>query len=430
MNKKLKKFFFLFFSLEMLLGHSQNSIASEWKIKRRGYLSARLTSYTEEKSSNFGQQTRAQLEEVTEETSKLSTKLQLRWISNSVSTDIATKSTPSKKDNFNLYPGETYVKYKSETWVAQLGFQEVVWGEAFGLNYADIINPKDQRETFYNNASDSRFPLLLLNAKKYFSSESLSGSLQLLYSPEPRFSKTLPIELYAQNILTQSSLAVVKESRPALFKTHEYGAKLSTSYAGADFSLFSFSYLDRDPHYEILSGTLTSLTLKEVHNRIQSSGLSFARPIYDYVFRTDIVYTQKKMINYVSGFQLLSKPTNSLNTLVSIDSPTFNSYSGVLIFARSTLRDSIAHAVREKNEDYSIFKISKDLGSDRSLELSYTHEFSHSAHSIQTFLNWPLATNTELKVGGEFYFGDELSNLNKLKNISGVFFSLKNYFQL
>ena len=77
-----------------------------------------------------------------------------------------------------------------------------------------------------------------------------------------------------------------------------------------------------------------------------------------------------------------------------------------------------------------IAKINKDFGSDKSWEFSYTHEFEHTGHSIQTYLNWPINSTTDLKLGGQFYFGDETSNLNKFKNISSVFCSLKNYFQL
>ncbi|MDD4974965.1 MAG: hypothetical protein PHY93_11475 [Bacteriovorax sp.] len=425
-----KKFITHTIFIAMLLVLTTNAQAELWRFQTRGYLSARLSSYMEEKSRNFGQLTRAQLEQSSEFSTSLSALNQLRWTGNTINTDLSTKSTPDKKDNFNAFLGENYIKYKSESWVTQLGYQEVVWGEAFGFNYADIINPKDQRQTFFSDASEARLPLLLFNGKSFFSSGDLSGSLQFLYSPEPRFSKTLPIDIYVGNLFPQGSLTVIKEKTPQIFKTSEIGGKISASYSGFDMALFSFSYLDRDPHYKLSSASLTNITLQEEHTKIKSSGISLAKTIYDFVLRSDIVYTQDKTVNYFENLQLKNFSTNSLNTLLSLDTPTYNDYSGVLIVARSTLSDIMLNSFRQKQEQYFIGKVSKNLGSDKTLEFSYIHEFDHSGHSVQTFLNWPINNATDIKIGGEFYFGDDQSNLKKFKNVSSVFFSIKNYFQL
>lgn len=427
----LKKNIYYSVLLATVLISSAKAKAEGQRTQLRGNLSARLSSYTQEKSRNYGQQARAQFEHSSEFSSNLIVINQLRWTSNTIAGDLSTKSTPSKKDNFDTYLGENYLKYKSDYWVMQLGYQEVVWGEAFGLNYADIINPKDQRETLYSEVSEARLPLLLFNGKVFFSSGDLSGSVQLLFSPEPRFSKTLPVEIYAGKLLPQNSLTVIKEKTPDIFKTTEVGGKLAASYAGLDMSLFTYSYLSRDPHYSLESASLSNITIKEKHQQVKSYGLSLAKTIYDFVFRTDIVQTKDRMINYVAETgELLALPSTSLNTLISLDTPTYNDYSGVLIFAKSTLGDIRPNSFRTKNEDYVITKITKSIGSDKSLELSYTHEFEHTGQSVQTIFNWQLNSSTDLKVGGEFYFGDELSNLKKLKNVNSIFFSLKNYFQL
>ncbi|MBC7539764.1 MAG: hypothetical protein H7281_13165 [Bacteriovorax sp.] len=425
-----KKFLIHTTFLMVLLALTTKAKADSWRYQTRGFLSARLSTYTEEKSRNYGQLTRAQFEQLTEFSTNLTALNQLRWTSNTIDTDLSTKSTPSKKDNFDAYLGENYIKYKSDSWVAQIGYQEVVWGEAFGFNYADIINPKDQRQTFFSDASEARLPLLLFNGKSFFSSGDFSGSLQFLYSPEPRFSKTLPIDIYAGNLFLQSTLKVIKERTPQMFKETEIGGKISASYAGFDLALFTFSYLDREPHYLFSSATLTNITLQEEHTKIKSSGFSLAKTIYDFVFRTDVVMTQDKLVNYTVNSQLKTFSTSSLNALVSLDTPTYNDFSGVLILARSTLKDIMLNSFRQRQEQYFIGKISKNLGNEKALEFSYIHEFENSGHSVQTFLNWPINNLTDLKLGGEFYFGDDLSNLKKFKNVSSVFVSIKNYFQL
>lgn len=428
----IKKNILNFILIAVLMISSVNTSAEDHKnYQMRGQISARVSSYTKDKSRNYGQRSRVQIEHTIQLTSNLEAMNQLRWSNNTIVNDLSTKSTPTKKDNFDTYFGENYLKYKSDSWVTQIGYQEVIWGEAFGFNYADIIGPKDQRETLYSDSADARLPLLLFNGKVFFSKDELSGSIQFLLSPEPRYSKTLPVEIYSQNLFPQTSLNVIKEKTPDLFKTTEIGGKISASYAGLDMSLFTFSYLSRDPHYALVVATPSNITIKEEHSKVQSFGLSLAKTIYDFVFRTDIVLTEDKMTNYVSNTgQLMSFPTSMLNTLISLDTPAYNDYSGVLIFARSGLHQIMPNSFRNKNEQYLIGKLSKNLESDKSLEFSYTQELEHNGQSVQTILTWPLNSSTDLKIGGELYFGNNKSNLNKLKNVSSVFFSLKNYFHL
>lgn len=403
-------------------------MADNTQYQLRGYLFARLSSYTED-AKNYGQQTRGQLEQTASFTSSLSAMNQLRWNANSLNADLSRATVP-KKETFEVYLGENFLKYKSEHWVAQLGYQEVVWGEAFGFNYADLVSPKDQRETLYSDADIARRPLLLSNIKTLFSLGDLSGSLQFLYSPEPRFSKTLPIEIYADKLVPNMTFNVTKQKTPALFKESEFGGKASVSYSGLDLSVFGFSYLDRDAHYVLDSATLTSINVHEDHNKIKSTGIALSKTIGDFVFRTDAVLTEDKMVNYLENNQLKFFPTNFTNLVVSLDSPTYNDYSGVLIFASSTLKDVLPNSFRGKSEKYLIGKLTKNLGSDKTFELSYTHELEHTGRSVQTLINWPINNSTDIKLGGQFYSGEDLSNLSKFKNISSVFFSLKNYFQL
>jgi hypothetical protein len=106
---------------------------------------------------------------------------------------------------------------------------------------------------------------------------------------------------------------------------------------------------------------------------------------------------------------------------MSLDSPTYNNYSGILIFAES----------KEENKNtnqYSIFKLSKTFESDKSMELVYTHEFNNTAHSVQSIYTWPWNNQIDIKFGGQIYWGERESNLEKLKRINSVFISLKNYF--
>lgn len=393
----------------------------------RGHLSAKANRYTSKVNEKNGQRHRAQFEQEARFGSDLVFVNQLRWSYNSLYTDISSTNT-EKKDTHDIYLGENFVKYKSSSWVLQTGYQEVAWGEAFGFNYADIINPKDLRETFYSDYSESRLPLFLVNFKYFFS----NGSLQLIYSPEPRFSRSLPISLFANDLLTQGTVKVFKEDTPNFFKENEYGGKLSMSFGGLDTAIFYYDHLDREPVYGLSSISVNSIDLNEMHLRQKTAGLSLAKTLFDdFVLRSDIVYTKDKRINYIDPvFSLTNAPVNMTNVLVSVDTPSYNKISAVLIYATSLINQDLPDAFREKKQSYSIVKLAYDLGEEKTIDLSYTHEFSKSGHALQGVLNWPVNSTLDLRFGAETYWGDEKSQLGQIKNISNVFFGIKNYFQL
>jgi hypothetical protein len=402
----------------------------EWQFKRRGNILARLSNYSNPSVPNYGQLTRASIEQTAVVSETTSFFNQLRWCSNSLSSDLSSKQSYDKNDSYQVLLGENYLKYKNENWITQIGNQEVVWGEAFGLNYADIINPKDLKETLFSDAADARIPLLLFNVKKLFNKGDLSGSVQFLYSPESRFSETLPVDLFIGSYFSQPHLIVDKAPNAELFQAQEMGSKISLSYAGFDTALFYYSYLDRDPSYTLLAASSNDLHLQEFHNRIKSTGASFAKTISDFVLRSDLVFTQDKSINYFDTTILKSYNTDLLNWLISLDSPSYNNYSGVIVFAQSEIKNQKLLMSRKKTEQYSIIKLSKLFNNDKSIDLSYVHEFQSIGNSIQAVFNWPLNNSIDLKIGTQTYFGNEQSNLYKYRKINSFFFSLKNYFEL
>ena len=393
----------------------------------RGYLSAKGNYYLKDTDENFGSRARAQLEQETKFNSDFTLVNQLRFTYSSLYTDVSPNPSGDSKNTREIYPGDNYLKYKSASWVLQTGYQDIGWGEAFGFNYADIVNPKDLRETFYTDYADSKLPLFLVNFKCFFE----NGSMQLIYSPEPRFSRSLPVDLFTRGVLPQTNIKTNLEETPDFFKEHEFGGKLASSFWGIDASLFYFSYLDRDASYSLRSATLNNVELDETHSRVKTTGVSIASTIYDnFVFRTDIVYTQDKLINSVQGLTLLNTPVDMTNVVLSLDTPTYSDFSGVFVLATSRLSEDLPQAFREKNQTYSIAKIAYDLGEEKTIDLSYTHEWNESGHALQSLFLWPVNATVEIRVGAETYWGNEGSQLSKIRNVSNVFFGIKNYFQL
>lgn len=410
--------FFLF-----LLFFYTNAIAIEYKIS--GQLENRLINYTQNNSANLGYLNFFQFEQKSKVNSEYLFFNQVRAKATSFNQDV-NEFQVKKSSNFQTYLGENYFRYQSDKSNLQIGFQEIVWGEAFGFNYADIINPKDSRFTHYNDQGLSRLPIFLFNYK-YFLENS---SLQFVYGPRPEFSKSIPLHLFLSKSLSNLNIITEAESKPIFFEENDFGLKYSTSFSGIDLSLSYFDYLDRNPFYKMKSLSGSNLTLTENHRRTNSSTLSFAKTLFDYVIRMDFVYSKNKSFNTLNGTSLNDYQSNTKDILFGFDTPSFDNYTLFLIWAHKTIDQTVANSLTPNKSDAIVIKLNKTLEAEKSLELSYTREIKERANGIQALVNFPVNNNTELKIGSEFYFGPETSQYSKLKKINSVFFDIKNYFQI
>ncbi len=402
----------------------QNKVeAIEYKIS--GQLENRLINYTQNTSSNLGYLNFFQFEQKSKISSEILFFNQMRAKATSFNQDV-NEFQIKKNSNFQTYLGENYFRYQSGNSNLQIGYQEIVWGEAFGFNYADIINPKDNRFTHYNDQGISRLPIFLLNYKYFFE----NSSLQLIYGPRPEFSKTIPLHLFLPKSLSNFNIITESESKPQFFKESEYGLKYSTSFSGIDMSLSYFDYLDRNPFYKIKNLTGSNLTLTENHRRTKSTTFSFAKTLFDYVIRMDFVYSTSKTFNTLNGTSLNDYQSNTKDILLGFDTPSFDNYTLFFIWAHKSLDKIVANSLSPNQSDAVVIKLNKTLEAEKSLELSYTREIKEKANGIQALINFPVNNNTELKLGSEFYFGPDSSQYNKLKKINSVFIDIKNYFQI
>lgn len=77
----------------------------------------------------------------------------------------------------NDYFRELYVDTTGFGWDFRVGKQQQVWGTADGIKLLDIINPTDFSELNQNTMEDSRIPIFMAAAERYFDN---GGSLQLI----------------------------------------------------------------------------------------------------------------------------------------------------------------------------------------------------------------------------------------------------------
>ncbi len=81
---------------------------------------------------------------------------------------------------------EAVLAVRAGRWDLRIGRQQVVWGEAVGLFFADVVNPKDLREFLLRDFDDLRVSLWGVDALYEAGKDRV---LEIFWSPEVRFSK-------------------------------------------------------------------------------------------------------------------------------------------------------------------------------------------------------------------------------------------------
>ena len=70
-------------------------------------------------------------------------------------------------------------------WKLQTGFQEIAWGETFGFQIVDLVNPRDYSDPLILDPSWSRLPVFTLNGQLFLDRLTLQG----IFTPVPRNNK-------------------------------------------------------------------------------------------------------------------------------------------------------------------------------------------------------------------------------------------------
>lgn len=182
---------------------------------------------------------------------------------------------PTPAGPYKIEPRALYLESIGNYWRFSLGLQEVVWGEAFGLPVADIINPYDSTEDQLANRSASRIPVAMVNALV----NAGPFSVQLIYTPQPRRS---PSPQFPEGTRTEE-LPAYMFGRDA-----EYGGRIGFLHSsGFDLKPFYYAHWNRLPVYQV-EVTPEGPTFVQVENLVHSYGLSFSQAFHAVVIRGDL----------------------------------------------------------------------------------------------------------------------------------------------
>lgn len=340
-------------------------------------------------------------------------------------------SVSSRNLASELYPQDNYFQYKSGGFLIRAGYQQIIWGEAFGLFYSDFINPKDLRLPPSTPSEFSRRSLPLINIKMVGS----STSLQLLMAPQSGYHlMPPPTRLLGVDTLRSMSVSTIdvrKASSPNYFAKSEAGGKLGFTSSWADISVYYFSYDDRMPYYQQSTDSFFPyiIHLNEKHERIQSTGLSSAFETFGFMFRGEILQTRNKRFNTVATTGISDFQTNENVFVISTEAPNIDNYIFSIQYSDSSLGENPTGSLRSRYQSLISLRLQKTLSQEHSFEIIYTTAPQDKGGYVSGYYFWPRNKESEIRIGFDSHEGASDSQLGRDRDLNNIYISLRNFFR-
>jgi hypothetical protein len=188
---------------------------------------------------------------------------------------------------------DTYVDLSHGNWDARVGKQQIVWGEALGLFYADVVNAKDLREFVLPDFEFIRIPEWGTDLE-YTLNDLHTEFIWLPYPSMDRVGR--PGSEFAFPVPAIAGIQTVYGSErtpPSTLNNSEVGGRFAYRAKGWDLGLFHLYTWDKSPVYE-RSFSANQMILTATHPRLTIDGATFAKEVEDIIFKGELVYNAKK----------------------------------------------------------------------------------------------------------------------------------------
>jgi hypothetical protein len=188
---------------------------------------------------------------------------------------------------------DAYIDLSKGNWDLRAGKQQIVWGEAIGLFYADVVNAKDLREFVLPDFEFIRIPDWATDLEYTlgnFHAEAIWlpwPEMDKIARPGAEFAAPLPV-------IPGFTVAFNPEEDPARsLENSEAGGRLSYRAGTWDLGVFYLRTWDKEPVYTrtVQPGLIT---FQPTHPRLTVEGATFATELEDVVLKGEFVYNNQK----------------------------------------------------------------------------------------------------------------------------------------
>lgn len=336
----------------------------------------------------------------------------------------------ASQESSELELRDAYLQYSQGGFLARVGNQTVVWGEAFGFFYSDLVNPKDLRESTLSglvDLADLRKPIPMLNLQ-WLGDKT---TLQALYAIGPTGNKipdlNSPYSPISQSSLPSGELQLVDKTDS---DSSDWGARIGHNFGNLDTSVFWFHHRDRMPFEKAVIRSLAPLAIDiELHQKeVDAVGVTATWQMNEHLLRFEEVSWLNRRFNTLQASQLATEDSDNHVAVLGWDLPEWSNW--------------------RLGAQYSydlIFTDSPTLGRRQTEQLFSTHVYRESAaghwvdliHAVSVVDGSSLTTlkaafarssNLEFLFGLESMQGKTQSQFGRFQNGSRVLIGLRGAF--
>lgn len=326
-------------------------------------------------------------------------------------------------------PRDIYLQYKGNGLQLRVGNQQVVWGESYGFFFADVVNPKDTREGgLGGDLAAQRIAIPMVNLLWFTGNFSLQG----IFIPKPFLNLSPSIgsdfavpfaSLFPSATVTISDERILDMG----LNTAEFGFRGSTIIQGWDMALFYFNYFDRRPSYRPqVNGS--NITLRGVHDPIQSFGLTATKDLDTWVARAEVLYTKSRPVDaYLPGnfYSLLS---DEVVAVVGFDYTQWREWHLSLQLAQDSYLSAVPGSFTPQHSTNLSVVLGGTLFRNHEFNLILGYSPNDGGSLTQVSYMIPVSSRLEATFGAYLFEGGSGSQYGAFGRANRAFVQLKGYF--
>lgn len=259
---------------------------------------------------------------------------------------------------------DTYIDYSCGHWDIRLGKQQIVWGEAVALFFADVVNAKDLREFILPDFDLIRIPDWASDIE--YSKDNFHA--EFVWLPAPQFNKlgvTGAEFAFPYPIPTPATPFTTKDAvRPKnSINNSDAGIRLSYLFSGWDVSAFYLHTWNKSPvgFRTIESGVFNFFPQ---YKRLDIMGATLAKEINEFVLKGELVFNKDGYFSIFDGNDIDGVVRRSFTDyLLGADYTFFEKIDTNLQFMQRVIfnhSNLLADNEREFNNSFS-FRVKTDF---------------------------------------------------------------------
>lgn len=344
----------------------------------------------------------------------------------------------AEEDGQDLEFREISAQYRSGPFSAKFGSQTVVWGEAFGAFYADIVNPKDLREGGIGDLAEVRRPVEMVNLQ-YISSK---WSVQALYLPvfRPNLIPKLNSDFFPSRLEQEMVGGEINlKTDPVLEEAEgDSGGRLQMRLGASDLSVFFMSMIDRQPAFGVnVAGTPGSpvYSIRTLHSRVNVSGLTLSWANDDVVLRAETTLYADRNVNIAPTAQDIA--TGNLSRLekakqwigvLGLDGVVNERWTVGVQYSEDFI-EGAKPQFRLERESLLGFQVAREWEKGARFRLQIGQVLQDGSYIIQPSFFVPRGRGLEIGLEGVYFGGGEDSNFGSVNKANRLVLAIRGFFR-